>query len=116
SPSNLYYTDDVSSEPNFDATQKVLRGSEGVAIARNAAGTLVWMADSGWDVIEELAVNVGSRPNTITSTGRTFKTQHRPFAITVDEANNRLFVADWGSELVEQIDLGSGHSGAQADP
>ena len=115
SPSNLYYTDDVSAEPNFSASQKVLAAAGGVAIARNAAGTLIWMADGSSDVVEELAVNVGNRPNTLTSTGRTFRTQHRPFAITVDEANNRLFVADWGSETVEQIDLGSGKSVAQAD-
>ena len=84
-------------------------------IARNSAGTIVWMADSSSDVIEELAVNIGVSPNAITSTGRTFKTQHRPFAIAVDEPNNRLFVADWGSETVEQISLASGRSVAQAD-
>jgi cytochrome c peroxidase len=115
SPNNFYYTDNVSSEPNFQSNQKVLAGAEPVAIARNAAGTLIWLADSGSDVIEELAVNVGAVPNAVTSTGRTFATQHRPFAITVDEPNNRLFVADWGSETVEQIDLGSGKSVAQAD-
>jgi cytochrome c peroxidase len=118
SANNFYYTDNISSEPNFSATQKVLLGTEGVAIARNAAGTLVWMADSGSDVIEELAVNVANAPNAITSTGRTFKTQHRPFAISVDESlgsQGTLFVADWGSEIVEQIDLASGSSVAQAD-
>src|SRR5262249_42661425 len=69
-------------------------------------------------VIEELAVNVANAPNAITSTGRTFKTQHRPFAIAVDESlgsKGSLFVADWGSELVEQIDLASGTSVARAD-
>lgn len=118
SANGFYYTDNVSSEPNFVATQKILLGTEGVAIARNAAGTLVWMADSGSDVIEELAVNGGNAPNALTSTGRTFKTQHRPFAITVDEtigSQGSLFVADWGSELVEQIDIASGQSIAQAD-
>jgi cytochrome c peroxidase len=115
SPNNFYYTDNVSSEPNFQSTQKVLAGAEAVAIARNAAGTLIWLADSGSDIVEELAVDVANSPNAVTPTGRTFATQHRPFAITVDEPNNRLFVADWGSELVEQIDLGSGNSVAQAD-
>jgi cytochrome c peroxidase len=115
SPSNLYYTDNVSSEPNFQSNQKVLAGAGQVAIARNAAGTLIWLADGSSDIIEELAVNVANAPNAATSTGRSFKTQHRPFAITVDEKNNRLFVADWGSETVEQIDLGSGRSVAQAD-
>ncbi len=115
SASNFYYTDNVSSEPNFQANQKVLAGAEPVAIARNAAGTLIWLADSGSDLIEELAVNVANQPDAITSTGRTFQTQHRPFAITLDEPNNRLFVADWGSEVVEEIDLGSGQSVAQAD-
>jgi cytochrome c peroxidase len=115
SPNNVYYTDNVSSEPNFQASQKVLVGAGGVAIARNAAGTLVWMADSGSDLVEELAVDIGVAPFAVRSTGRTFKTQHRPFAIAVDEPNNRLFVADWGSETVEQIDLASGKSVAQAD-
>ena len=115
SVSNFYYTDDVSPEPNFQPSQKVLAGSGGVAIARNAAGTRIWIADGGSDVVEELAVNVASQPNAVTATGRTFKTQHRPFAITVDEPNNRLFVADWGSEVVEEIDLASGRSVAQAD-
>jgi cytochrome c peroxidase len=118
SASNFYYTDNISSEPNFAATQKVLLGTEGTAIARNAAGTLLWMSDSGSDVIEELAVNVGNAPNAVTSTGRTFKTQHRPFAITFVPdigAQGSLFVADWGSELVEQIDVASGNSVAQAD-
>jgi cytochrome c peroxidase len=35
---------------------------------------------------------------------------------SLDEANNRMFVADWGSDVIEQIDLGSGRSVAQADP
>ncbi|MGO9712076.1 MAG: hypothetical protein ACLQBL_24655 [Polyangiaceae bacterium] len=118
SPNDFYYTDNISSEPNFSATQKVLLGSQGTAIARNTAGTTVWMADSGSDLIEELSVNIGVTPNAVTSTGRTFKTQHRPFAITFDPAigsQGTLFVADWGSELVEQVDIASGNSIAQAD-
>jgi cytochrome c peroxidase len=115
SANNFYYTDNVSSEPNFQSNQKILQAAGGVAIARNAAGTLAWVADQSSDVIEELAINVGNSPNAATSTGRTFKTQHRPFAITVDEKNNRLFVADWGSETVELIDLAAGQSVAQAD-
>ena len=118
SPNDFYYTDNISSEPNFSATQKVLLGSQGTAIARNTAGTTVWMADSGSDLIEELSVNIGVTPNAVTSTGRTFKTQHRPFAITFNPAigsQGTLFVADWGSELVEQVNIASGNSIAQAD-
>ncbi|HEY2511531.1 MAG TPA: beta-propeller fold lactonase family protein [Polyangiaceae bacterium] len=115
SSSNFYYTDDISSEPNFASTQKVIKGAGPIAVARNAAGTLLWMADNSSDQVEEFAVNVGNSPNALTSTGRVFSTQHRPFAITADEKNNRLFVADWGSETVEIIDLNSGRSVAQAD-
>ncbi len=115
SANNFYYTDNVSSEPNFAPAQKILSGAEAVAVARNAAGTRIWLADSGSDIIEELAIDVAASPAAITPTGRTFATQHRPFAIAVDEMNDRLFVADWGSEVVEQIDLQSGNSVAQAD-
>ena len=111
---SFYYTDDVSSEPNFISQQKVLTGALPTAIARNAAGTLIYLSHSGSDVIQELTVNIGVRPNTVTSS-RTFTTQHRPFAITLDEPNNRLFVADWGSEVIEQIDLRSGRSVASGD-
>jgi cytochrome c551/c552/6-phosphogluconolactonase (cycloisomerase 2 family) len=112
---SFYYTDDVSSEPNFVAQQKVLAGAEPTAIARNAAGTIIFMAMSGSQMVQELHVNSASRPNTVTPS-RTFKTKHRPFAITLDEPNQRLFVADWGSDVIEQIDLRSGRVVAEADP
>jgi hypothetical protein len=113
--SSFYYTDDVSSEPNFVPQQKVLGGSLPTAVARNAAGTKIFLAMGGNDLIQELNVNLANRPNAVTAS-RTFKTQRRPFAITLDEANNRLFSADWGSDVIEVIDLGAGQSVAQADP
>jgi cytochrome c peroxidase len=118
SPNNFYYTDNVSSEGNFQAQQKVLAGALATAVARNAAGTVIWLADSGSDIIEELAVNVAAAPAAVTSTGRTFKTQHRPFALTFVPnlgTQGTLFVADAGSELVEQIDVASGTTVATAD-
>src|SRR5207245_5518684 len=90
-------------------------GSSPNAVIRNAAGTLIYLAMGGNDLIQELHVNIGSRPNTITPS-RTFKTHRRPFAMALDEKNNRLFVADWGSDVVEQIDLRAGATVAQGDP
>jgi cytochrome c peroxidase len=75
----------------------------------------MYMAMGGNDLIQEVNVNLAVRPNTVTPS-RTFKTQRRPFAITLDEPNHRLFVADWGSDIIEMIDLNSGQSVAQADP
>ena len=118
SSNNFYYTDDVSAESNFQAQQKVLAGSLATAVARNTAGTVIWLADSGSDLVEELAVNVASVPAAVTSTGRTFRTQHRPFAITFVSSlgsQGTLFVADAGSELVELIDVASGNTIATAD-
>lgn len=118
SPNNFYYTDNVSSEGNFQQAQKVLAGAIPTAVARNVAGTLIWLADSGSDIVEELAVNVGATPAAVTSTGRTFKTQHRPFALTFVPnigSQGSLFVADAGSELVEVIDVASGKTVTTAD-
>jgi len=118
SSNNFYYTDDVSPEANFIQQQKVLKGSIATAIARNVAGTVIWLADSGSDIIEELAVNVGTVPAALTSTGRKFQTQHRPFALTFVPnigQQGSLFVADAGSELVEVIDVASGNTVTTAD-
>jgi cytochrome c peroxidase len=113
---SFYYTDNISSEPNFIQQQKVLSGALPTAVVRNGAGTLLYVAHQGSDKIQELAVNAAQRPNAVTATGRNFTTQHRPFALTLDEKNNHLFVADAGSDIVEMIDLAQGKTIATADP
>ena len=109
-----YYTDDVSSEPNFVAQQKVLSGAIPTTIVRNAAGDRIFITHGGSNIVQELAVNTGSRPFTV-SPVRNFNTQIRPFGLALDEANNQLLVADWGSELLEIFDLNSGNQTAQID-
>jgi cytochrome c peroxidase len=111
---NVYYTDDVSSEPNFVAQQKVLAGALPTTIIRNAAGTQIFVADGGSDMVQELNVQSGSRPFTLTA-GKIFKTGRRPFGLALDEKNNQLMVSDWGSERLEIFDLGSGTRIANID-
>src|SRR5262249_10885510 len=57
----IYYTDDVSAEPNFVARQKVLAGALPQAIARNQSGSYVYVALGGSDLVQELVVG-GERP------------------------------------------------------
>ena len=113
---SVYYTDDVSSEPNFVAGQKLLAGAMPQAIVRNAAGTRVWVALSGSKLVQELRVDPGTRPFSLTAVaGGTFATSERPFALALDEAANRLYVATWGGEMLEIFDLGSRQRLAQLD-
>ena len=102
----LYYTDDVSAESNYQAGQKVLAGALPVALARSASGDRIFAAMEGSDLVQELGVDMSSRPYTIKPTGRTFPTEHRPFALTTD--GKSLFVADAGSEKLEVFDLATG--------
>jgi len=103
----VYYTDDVSSEPNFVQQQKLLTGAVPTSIVRNAAGTRVFVALGGSDVVQELSVNTSVRPFSVTNV-RTFHTSLRPFGLALDEQNNLLYVADWGGEVLEAFDLGGG--------
>ena len=109
-----YYTDDVSSEPNFQAGQKILAGAVPTTILRNKAGTRVYVAEGASDIVQELTVDSGSRPFVLRPR-RTFKLAHRPFGLAMDEENQRLFVADWASEIMEVVDLQSGQRVAQVD-
>lgn len=99
----IYYTDDVSAEPNFVSQQKVLSGALPVAAARNAAGSRLYLALSGSDRVQELAVDSGAFR--ISPTGRSFPTQERPFALAIDDDEGELYVAAWGGETLEVFDL-----------
>jgi hypothetical protein len=107
SPPPVYFTDDISGEPNFADQQKILRGSIPVAAIRNAAGTRLFVAMSGSDIVQEMEVVSGSfrlrRGNQI------FQTQERPFALALDEVRDELFVATWGGEVLEVFDVGTGN-------
>src|SRR5207248_745272 len=68
----------------------------------------------GSDLVQQLAVNTGARPFTVTPV-KTFQTGHRPFGLALDEANNQLLVANWGGETLETFDLNSGTRLASVD-
>ncbi len=103
-----YYTDDVSSEPNYVDAQKVLAGALPSAIARNSSGDRLYVALAGSDLVQELKLNAAAATYALSATGLTFKTQARPFALAVDGAANRLYVANWGGETVEIFNLSDG--------
>jgi cytochrome c peroxidase len=68
---------------------------------------------SGSRLVQELSVDLASRPFVVKPTGRTFATRERPFALALD--GNRLYVADWGGEVLEAFDLGTGARTAEVD-
>ena len=112
----VFFTDDNSSEPNFQAQQKVLSGSLPTAVVRSADGSKIFLAHGGSDVVQELLVNTAAQPFTLTEQqGLTFATQHRPYALSLNEQANQLYVADFGSDIVEVFDTSSGKSIAQID-
>ncbi len=100
----VYYTDDVSPEPNYVGQQKILAGANPQAIARTSAGDRIYVALSGSDLVQELRLQGGSFEVT-NQGGGVFRTAERPFAVTVDEPSNQLIVADWGGEVIETFDL-----------
>jgi DNA-binding beta-propeller fold protein YncE len=113
SPRPVYFTDDVSSEPNYVAQQKILAGALPVAIARNRAGTRLYVALSGSDKIQELEVRSGAFR--VVPTGRTMSTRERPFALALDDGRDELVVVAWGGEVLEVFDAISGVRRATVD-
>ena len=47
---DVYYTDDVSAEPNFQAQQKILTGSMPTTVVRNRIGDQIFVAEGGSDM------------------------------------------------------------------
>jgi YVTN family beta-propeller protein len=113
-PQTTYFTDDNSGEPNFVDQQKILAGALPTTVVRNQAGTSIFLALGGSDVVQELRVNLGARPFTLTA-GRTFNPGRRPFGLALDEVNNRLFVTTWAGEQLEVYDLASGNRLSRTD-
>jgi DNA-binding beta-propeller fold protein YncE/cytochrome c peroxidase len=106
---STYYTDDSSGEPNFVAQQKILAGASPQAIARNKAGTRLFMPLGSSGIVQEFQVNLANRPFSVSPVnGGIFQTDgKRPFAVSVDDVNNRLYVVNWGGETLEIFDLTS---------
>lgn len=109
----LYYTDDVSAEPNFAAGQKALAGALPQAIAASRAGDRLYLALGGSDLVQELVVDAAAPFRLLP--GRSFATRERPFALALDEEGGRLFSAAWGGEVVEAFDLATGARLAEVD-
>lgn len=106
SPRPAYFTDDVSSEPNFVSQQKILAGALPQAVVRNSAGTRVFVALSGSDLVQELVVQSGAFR--LRDSGVRFRTAARPFALALDEDRGELLVVSWGGELLEVFDVSDG--------
>src|SRR5207237_4378287 len=87
-----YFTDDVSAEPNFDARQKVLQGSLPQAVVIDASRTRAFVALSGSDAVQVLAIG-GGVFRIAPTTHALFNTAQRPFALALDEAADELLVA-----------------------
>jgi DNA-binding beta-propeller fold protein YncE len=100
----VYYTDDISAEPNFLAQQKILQGALPQAIAVNKAKTRAYFAMQGSDIVQRVSVNAGGAFR-LADGAQQFQTDHRPFALALDEANSELLVADWGGDVLEIFDL-----------
>ncbi|MCE9573435.1 MAG: hypothetical protein K8W52_09775 [Deltaproteobacteria bacterium] len=99
----LYYTDDISAEPNFVASQKILQGALPQAVVLNAARTRAFVAMSGSDNVQVMSVKSGAF-RLGTSQTPLFRTSERPFALALDEPANELLVATWGGEVLEVFD------------
>lgn len=111
---DVYYTDDNSSEPNFASQQKVLAGAVPTTIVRNAAGTSIFVAEGGSDMVQQLNVNTATRPFTVTK-GTVFHTGRRPFGLALNEKTNQLYVTDWGGERLEIFDATTANRVAAID-
>jgi hypothetical protein len=102
-----YFTDDISPEPNFAAQQKVLQGALPQAVVLNAARTRAFVAMSGSDVVQELAIGAGLFRLT-DAPSPLMRTSERPFALALDETARELLVATWGGDNLEVFDTASG--------
>lgn len=98
-----YYTDDISPEINFQNQQKVLQGAIPQAVVVNKGGTKAFIALSGSDSIQQVAI-VGGAFRIVPGQTPLFHTSQRPFAMLLDEKTNELLVADWGGEVLEVFD------------
>lgn len=102
----VYFTDDISAEPNFQPAQKQLRGSLPQAVVLNAARTRAFVAMSGSDVVQVLSIGGGAF-RLADARQPLMRTLQRPFALALDEPRGELLVADWGGETLEVFDTSS---------
>jgi len=110
----VYYTDDISPEPNFVAQQKVLQGSLAMAVVVNAARTRAYLANTGSDDVQEVSIRAGAFRIADAPTPL-FRTSERPFALALDEPARELLVATWGGEVLEVFDTTTGNRKQRID-
>ena len=96
-----YFTDDISPERHYLAAQKILSGSLPQTMALNKARSRAFLADSGSDQIEVLAIGAGQFRLTKAPGATVFKTAARPFELALDETNNQLLAANWGGDSLQ---------------
>ena len=102
-----YQTDDNEVDDFFASGQKVLAGALPMAMVRNTAGSKVYVALAGSDVIQELDV-ISSGQFRLQASGKVFQTSARPVAVALDEARQALIAVSWGGEVMEVFDLDTG--------
>ncbi len=100
----VYYTDDVSSEPNFVNQQKIVAGGMPTSIVRNDAGSQLFVTLGGTHNVQQFLIDRSRRPFVLRP-GRLFRTGFRPYGLALDEEANRIYVSNWGSETLQIFDL-----------
>jgi cytochrome c peroxidase len=109
-----YFTDDISPELNFQSAQKILKGSLPQTIVLNAGRTRAFVAMQGADCVQQFVVGAGAF-RLADAGAALIKTDHRPYALALDEQNNELLVADWGGEVLEVFNAQSGQRKQRID-
>jgi DNA-binding beta-propeller fold protein YncE len=109
----LYVTDDNDADVAFSAEQKQLAGALPWSIARNAAGSRVYVPLFGADLVQEL--DVTAEAPALRASGRTFVTRELPSAVAVDDDANQLVVVSFGGDVLELFDLASGDIVSEID-
>jgi hypothetical protein len=102
-----YFTDDISPEVNFQSAQKILRGSLPQTIVLNTGRTRAFVAMQGSDCIQQFVIGAGTF-RLADAGAALIHTDHRPYALALDERAGELLVADWGGEVLEVFDAGTG--------
>ncbi|MBC7977579.1 MAG: hypothetical protein H7138_21595, partial [Myxococcales bacterium] len=102
-----YFTDDISSEVQFQPQQKVLQGALAQTVITDKAGKRAWLANSGSDNIQEIAIRGGQFPVSDVA-AQPFATAARPFALAIDEARTEIYSAAWGGDVLEIFNFNNG--------
>jgi len=103
----IYFTDNNSPEAAFVDQQKILAGSLIRDVARNAAGTRIYVANSGSNSVQFIDVLAAGNFQLVDS-GILLQTDLIPWALIPDEDANELYVVNWGSDTLQRFNLNNG--------